>query len=206
MLSSCVKRYTPTNKIRGSHVLFLSSFHSNDAILSQFQALVCLCESFIESLTVVLPYYPVGTMERTTKEGVVATANTVAKMLSSLPPVGRPIRVIIYDIHALQNRYYFSGHALADTVSTIPLLLHHIKAYPEGGEPGVVGDSCTVNAIAFPDEGAKKRFGDMFPGFEIIICGKVCVCVCVCVYVCVCVCACACVCRVYWVCASRVCV
>eukprot|EP00035_Acanthoeca_spectabilis_P039888 m.65669 g.65669 ORF g.65669 m.65669 type:complete len:159 (-) comp9776_c0_seq3:1826-2302(-) len=47
--------YTPTNRIRRSNVLFLASFHNNDTIMSQFQALVCLCESFIESLTIVLP-------------------------------------------------------------------------------------------------------------------------------------------------------
>jgi hypothetical protein len=32
--------YFPENKIRGSHVLFLASFHSNEVILSEFQALV----------------------------------------------------------------------------------------------------------------------------------------------------------------------
>mmetsp|Transcript_9866 Transcript_9866/g.29800 ORF Transcript_9866/g.29800 Transcript_9866/m.29800 type:complete len:149 (-) Transcript_9866:811-1257(-) len=47
--------YTPVNRIRRSNVLFFASFHDNDAILSQFQALVCLCESFVQSLTIVLP-------------------------------------------------------------------------------------------------------------------------------------------------------
>eukprot|EP00038_Savillea_parva_P011183 m.195681 g.195681 ORF g.195681 m.195681 type:complete len:362 (+) comp19573_c0_seq1:233-1318(+) len=169
--------FTPKNRIRKSHVLFIASFHNNDSIMSQFQALVCLCESFVESLTILLPYYPVGTMERVMKEGVVATANTVAVMLSSLPHVGRPIRIMIYDIHTLQNRFYFSGHAIADTVSTIPLLLRYIQAYDEfrvddDGTPEI-NPACAFDAVAFPDEGAKKRFGGFFPKFPLIICGKI---------------------------------
>lgn len=39
-----------------------------------------LLQNFIASLTVVLPFYPVGTMERVVKEGQVATANTYAQV------------------------------------------------------------------------------------------------------------------------------
>jgi hypothetical protein len=53
--------FTPHNLLAGEHVLFLASFHNNDVTLSQFQVIICLLQSFIESLTVVLPYYPVGT-------------------------------------------------------------------------------------------------------------------------------------------------
>ena len=49
----------------------LCSFHNNDVTLSQFSVMIMLLQSFIESLTVVLPYYPVGTMERVVQEGQV---------------------------------------------------------------------------------------------------------------------------------------
>jgi hypothetical protein len=52
--------FLPHNLLSGEHVLFLASFHNNDVTLSQFQVIICLLQSFIESLTVVLPYYPVG--------------------------------------------------------------------------------------------------------------------------------------------------
>jgi phosphoribosylpyrophosphate synthetase len=52
--------FYPQNVISGEHVLFLASFHNNDVTLSQFQVMICLLQSFIESLTVVLPYSPVG--------------------------------------------------------------------------------------------------------------------------------------------------
>ena len=98
--------FTPDNLISGEHVLFLASFHNNDVTLSQFQVMICLLQSFIESMTVVLPYSPVGTMERVVKEGQVATAATYAHMFSSLPSCGRPTRLMVYDLHTLQNRFY----------------------------------------------------------------------------------------------------
>lgn len=52
--------FTPNNLISGEHVLFLASFHNNDVTLSQFQVMICLLQSFVESLTVALPYSPVG--------------------------------------------------------------------------------------------------------------------------------------------------
>jgi len=169
--------YTPLNRIRGSHVLFLASFHDNDAIMSQFQALVCLAESFVQSLTIMLPFYPMGTMERVTVEGQVATANTIARMLSCLPGIGRPIRIMLYDLHTLQNRFYFHGHALASLHTCIPLIVDKGEALlPSSGAPGGAAglDMRKFDAIAFPDEGAAKRFGGMFPTWENkIICGKV---------------------------------
>ena len=68
---------------RNTQVVLLCSFHNNDVTWSQFQVMIVLLQSFIESLTVVLPFYPVGTMERVVTEGEVATANTYAQMLAA---------------------------------------------------------------------------------------------------------------------------
>lgn len=62
--------FYPRNLVSGDkHVLFIASFHKNDVTLSQFRVMICLLQSFIESLTVVLPYYPVGTIERVVRDG-----------------------------------------------------------------------------------------------------------------------------------------
>lgn len=155
--------FTPHNVITGEHVIFLASFHNNDVTLSQFQVMITLLQSFVASLTVVLPFYPVGTMERVVKEGQVATANTYAQMFSNLPSCGPPTRVIIYDIHTLQNRFYLHGNAIASLQTTIPILLSEISKLEK-----------TINCVAFPDDGAAKRFSHMFEslGMEVIICGK----------------------------------
>ena len=144
--------YTPYNVIAGERVLFLASFHNNDVTLSQFQVLVMLLQSFIKELVVVLPFYPVGTMERTVREGQVATANTYAQMFSNLPSCGRPTRLIIYDLHTLQNRFYLHGNVIGSLKTTIPLLFPALERQ-------------SIDCIAFPDDGAAKRFAHMFEAY-----------------------------------------
>lgn len=153
--------FTPLNLVSGEHVLFLASFHNNDVTLSQFQVMINLLLSFIESMTVVLPYSPVGTMERVIQEGQVATAATYAHMFSSLPSCGRPTRLMVYDLHTLQNRFYLHGNSVASLQTAIPLLKEKIK-------------ESNIDCVAFPDDGAAKRFSAMFQdmGLEIIVCGK----------------------------------
>lgn len=90
--------------------------------------MIMLLQSFIESLTIILPYYPVGTMERVIKEGQVATAATYAQLFSNLPSCGKPTRLIVYDLHTLQNRFYLHGNCVASLQTTIPLLLQELKS------------------------------------------------------------------------------
>ena len=153
--------FHPMNRISGENILMISSFYNNDVTLSQFSVMVTLLQSFIESLTVVLPFYPVGTMERVLQEGQVATANTYAQMFSNLPSCGKPTRLIVYDLHTLQNRFYLHGNAVASLQTSIPMLINELK-------------NTEIDCIAFPDDGAAKRFGGMFHGlgFEIVTCGK----------------------------------
>lgn len=154
--------FNPVNRISGQDVLMLASFHNNDVTLSQFSVMITLLNSFISSLTVVLPYYPVGTMERVSVEGQVATANTYAQLFSNLPSCGKPTRLMTYDLHTLQNRFYLHGNAIASLQTSIPMLIEELK-------------KTKVDCIAFPDDGAAKRYGSMFKGlgFEIVTCGKI---------------------------------
>ena len=132
--------FHPENLLRGRHILYLASFHNNDVTLQQFYAFIVLLQSFIESLTIVLPFYPVATMERVQEEGVIATANCVSQLFSGLPSCGKPIRLMIYDIHTLQNRFYFSHGCIANLVTTVPLLKKHLR-----------DERPDINCIAFPD-------------------------------------------------------
>jgi ribose-phosphate pyrophosphokinase len=157
--------FYPVNEISGEDVLLLASFHNNDVTLSQFSVMITLLQSFVRSLTVVLPFYPVGTMERIVREGQVPTANTYAQLFSNLPSCGQPTRLIIYDLHTLQNRFYLHGNAIASLQSTITVLLDHISKLPLSEK---------IDCIAFPDDGAAKRFRNYFSSsdFEIVTCGK----------------------------------
>jgi len=166
-----IKGMTSPTHFKNKNILFVASFHNNDITLSQFHAIAFLCECLAQSLTILLPFYSTGTMERVdiNNDGVIPTANTLALLFNGLPSVGRPIRVMTYDLHTLQNRFYFTGHAVATLHTAIPLIIGVIKNSREGPNP--------INAIAFPDAGAHKRYGNLFKDeikeTDMIICSKV---------------------------------
>ena len=68
------------------------------------------------------------------------------------------IRII--DIHALQIRFYTNDQVTMKLMSAIPVLLEFLKTKKD-------------YAIAFPDDGAYKRFKYYFNDFPQIICSKI---------------------------------
>ena len=89
--------------IRGQHVAFLASFSSPGVIFEQLSVIYALPKLFISSFTLVLPFVPTGTSERMEDEGDVATAFTLARILSNIPiSRGGPTSLVTFDIHALQ--------------------------------------------------------------------------------------------------------
>ncbi len=118
----------------------------------------------VRSLILVLPYFPTGTMERVEEEGQIATAATLARLLSAVPlTISGPCKLVIYDIHALQERFYFGDNLIPCLCSAVPLFLAALKA----------NHASDKVVIAFPDDGASKRFGRMFKEYPNVICAKV---------------------------------
>lgn len=151
------------------HVAFLACFDDPRVIVEQWSMMFHLAKLKPKSFRILLPYFPTGTMERSDHEGQVATAHTLAAMLSALPPSGPgPIPIYIWDIHALANRHYFGDNVAPRFKTGLKLLFTEI----EGREDVTV---------VFPDEGASKRFGKMDAfidakkrlGFEVAVCRKV---------------------------------
>lgn len=150
--------------IRGQHVAFLSSFSSPGVIFEQLSVIYALPKLFVSSFTLVLPFFPTGTSERMEEEGDVATAFTLARILSNIPiSGGGPTSLVIFDIHALQERFYFGDNVLPCFESGIPLLKNRLQRLP---------DSDNIS-IAFPDDGAWKRFHKQLQHFPTIVCAKV---------------------------------
>ncbi|KAK6134994.1 hypothetical protein DH2020_031278 [Rehmannia glutinosa] len=150
--------------IRGQHVAFLASFSSTDVIFEQLSVIYALPMLFVASFTVVLPFFPTGSFERIEEEGDVATAFTLARMLSNTPiSRGGPTSLVIYDIHALQERFYFSDTVLPVFESGIPLLKERLQQLP----------ALDKIVVAFPDDGAWKRFHKLLDHFPMVICNKV---------------------------------
>ncbi|GFH21357.1 uncharacterized protein HaLaN_18646, partial [Haematococcus lacustris] len=113
--------------IRNRHVAFLASFHNPSVIFEQISVIYALPRLFVGSFTLVLPFFPTGTLER--------------------------------------ERFYFGDAVLPLFESGVPLLLERLRQLPDR-------DNIT---IAYPDEGAWKRFHYSFKneGFPEVICTKV---------------------------------
>ncbi|XP_062520524.1 uncharacterized protein LOC134195507 isoform X4 [Corticium candelabrum] len=148
----------------GQDVMFLASLHSPQVIFEQLSILYIFPRYLVKSFTVILPYFSTGTMERVDTEGQVATAKTLAKLLSMIPLSARgPAQLIMFDIHALQERFYFTDNIIPRLETAIPLLLQRLTELVDH----------KLVSIAFPDEGAHKRFHRLFSNYELITCIKV---------------------------------
>lgn len=100
-------------------------------------------------------------MERVDTEGQIATAKTLARTLSATPAGECGNTAFhIFDIHALQERFYFDDTVSVHLHSAIGLIQTRIA------------DVLDLS-VAFPDDGAHKRFGRDFPDTPKIICSKV---------------------------------
>jgi len=147
--------------IRNHDLAFLASFDTPGDIFFQLSAIYEIPRYAVKSFKIILPYYPTGTMERVDQDGQIATAATLAKMVSNVPmSLSGPAQIVIFDIHALQERFYFSDQVIPRLESGVPLLRDKLRQLDHP-------------AVAFPDEGALKRFGRWFDGYPLIVCHKV---------------------------------
>ncbi|EOX93016.1 Phosphoribosyltransferase family protein isoform 4 [Theobroma cacao] len=145
--------------IRGQHVAFLASFSSPSVIFEQLSVIYNLPRLFVASFTLVLPFFPTGSFERMEEEGDVATAFTMARILSNIPiSRGGPTSLVIYDIHALQKVLVAHGAAKVSAYVTHGVFPKRswerfTPKNDEGSEKGFaffwITDSCphTVKAI-----------------------------------------------------------
>lgn len=100
--------------IRGQHVAFLASFSSPSVIFEQLSIIYALPRMFVASFTLVLPFFPTGTLERMEDEGDIATAFTLARIISNIPiSRGGPTSLVIFDIHALQVSTRLISHQVS---------------------------------------------------------------------------------------------
>lgn len=142
--------------VEGQDVSFLASFQPKN-IFEQLAVIYALPRYGARSSKIILPYFPTGTMERVDEEGQVATAMTLARMLSAIEC--KEADLIIYDIHDKRERFYFRHPIVPKLESALSFFKPYIN-YPEN------------LAIVFPDEGAWKRFGRVFREEPQIICHK----------------------------------
>jgi len=174
-----------TTKLRGAKVVYFGYFSFNEPnvtpIINQFLFLNALNHYGVSEINIVLPYFPVGTMERIVGEGEIPTAYSLAHMLNNIPEGAAKNSLYMYDIHAPCSRFFFQTNTRPILLTIFPQYLKHIKeSYPEKKTKIVeVGEGAEVtpenyNIIVFPDDGAVKRFGKMISSeFKTILCTKI---------------------------------
>lgn len=152
--------------IKNRDVIFIASLDDQATLFEQFAVLYAIPRYQAKSLNVIIPYFP-GTMDRVDETGQVVTAMTMARMLSAIPLTkSGPAIITIYDIHALQEQFFFGDKVIPDLRTTIPLFRKWLEQTISFEERKMV-------SIVYPDDGARKRFSKMFSGYDEIVCDKV---------------------------------
>lgn len=78
-------------------------------------------------LTIAIPFFGYGTMERVIEHGEVVTAKTRACVLSSIPAASLGNRVVLLDLHSGGIPHYFEGALRPDHITARPLVVETIK-------------------------------------------------------------------------------
>jgi phosphoribosylpyrophosphate synthetase len=132
-------------------------------ILPVLSALYAIPRYLCRTFSVICPYYPTGTMERVEQAGEVATAKSLARLLSTTPnpQFGEPV-FYFFDIHALATRFFFSDNVKVSFLTAVDCITREVLAKEPEFAPATPGGRYKA-VIAFPDDGAAKRFRWLFP-------------------------------------------
>lgn len=178
-------------RLKDGKVIYFAYFSFNEldstSMIDQLLLLNSLSHYGVAEIHIVLPYFPVGTMERIVGEGEIPTGYALAQMINSIPSGSSKNKIYIFDIHALCSRFFFHTNTIPVLITLMPKYLEYITTkFPENSTETVmnigssnIGQSSTsniknLNIIVFPDDGAKKRFAKLLnKSTKTITCSKV---------------------------------
>lgn len=146
-------------EVFGRDITFYADWSCAKECYLDLACLRALAESGPSSLTIVIPFIANATMERETVPGTIVMANVDSRFIGDLPCRKR---VVVYDLHTLQNQFYFPETAVV-LETLVPMLVGVVE------KSGQMYENCT---IVFPDDGAAKRYGAYFPGRQQVVCAK----------------------------------
>lgn len=147
------------NDVKNKVATVLLDFSNPKDFFINYALLQWLIDYKVAALNIIMPYFPVGTMERVWKPWEVATAHSFANIISNLPSWKSWVKnnLHIFDIHAEVEEFLFDARNInIENHSAFELLKEKIK----------------WKTIVFPDEWAAKRFWNIFEGFDMVVCSK----------------------------------
>ena len=124
--------------IEHKDVTYIGDFSNTRDLFIHYSTINGILDYYADKVRVIMPFFPVGTMERIDKKWQIATAKYFADIMSSFPS-GRhgKTSIHVFDIHALQERFYFDNKAVNIEIHTAMNLLK---------------DEIKGKTIVFPDE------------------------------------------------------
>lgn len=155
--------------LMGQRVVFLASMSALPTddkrfFEDQLSLLSILPRQGLRSLDILVPFYPVGTMERVESPGELATADTFALItgaaLQALTLEG-PATLSMFDLHNMTTRFSFPASVRMMPLTALSGLWDELEVLKER------------LAVVFPDEGSYKRFRALVPPqYGMVECGK----------------------------------
>lgn len=145
--------------IEWADLIYIWDFSKPELVFENYTIIRGLLDYQVAKLNIIMPFFPVGTMERIDIKWEVATAKYYADIFSNIPSwTYWKTTIHIFDIHALATRFFFdSQHVNIDLHTAMNLIKNKIQ---------------NDTVIVFPDEWAKKRFDNDFNAYEKIVCSK----------------------------------
>lgn len=145
--------------IEHQDVTYIWDFSQPRSALESYMMIRAITWNVADKVRIIMPFFPVATMEREDTKWQVVTAKYLADIMSLMPP-WRSMKTSIhnFDIHAVWVKNYYDEFKVTPELhTTMELIKQKI-------------DSDTV--IIFPDEGAYKRYKWDFEEYDTVICEK----------------------------------
>lgn len=127
--------------VAGRDVVLVGGTYSDQATLEIYDLSCAIAKYGAKSLTLVMPYFGCSTMERATKTGMVVTAKTRARLLSSIPQSHDGNRILLLDLHSEGIPHYFEGNITATHVYAKPLIKRAVSQIERGSLPLVLAST-----------------------------------------------------------------
>ena len=144
--------------IENQEITYIWDYSRPEFLFENYSIVRALAWYYADKIKVIVPFFPVWTMERIQTKWEVATSRYMADILSHIPSWNQKTSIHIFDIHSLEQRFFFDDFKVnAELHTAIDIIKQKIS-------PQTV--------IVFPDEWAKKRFWKNFLDFENIYCSK----------------------------------
>ncbi len=145
--------------IEHKEVTYIWDFRDKSEFFTNYATIRALQWYYANKVRVIIPFFPVWTMERISKKWEVATSRYMADLLGTIPS-GRTHKssIHIFDLHSLEQRFFFDDDKINTELHTAMNLIKE-KISPE-------------TIVVFPDAWARKRFEWDFLENESIHCLK----------------------------------